>query len=94
MECIRLDTFCKQIDIETVDIIWMDLQGAELMALQGLGDIINNVKVIETELEIKPIYTNQSLFEEVDIFLKNKNFNRVYNNLSVNQFGENFIYIK
>ena len=48
--CHRLDTVMKKLNIPKVDIIWMDLQGAELLALKGLGDHLNSVQYIHTEV--------------------------------------------
>ena len=35
--CTRLDTFCEENGIDRVDLMWMDLQGAELIALKSMG---------------------------------------------------------
>lgn len=93
MECIRLDTFCKENNITKINAIWMDLQGAELLALKGLGDMIDTVNVIQTELEINPMYENQTLFSDVNPFLLNKNFSLISGNQTA-QFGSDFIYVK
>jgi FkbM family methyltransferase len=74
IECIRLDTFSKINNIDKIDIIWMDLQGAELKALISLGDLLDNIKIIHTELEINPIYNGQCLFNEVNDFLFKRSF--------------------
>lgn len=72
--CSRLDTIIKNYNIPRVDIIWMDLQGAELLALKGLGDFLNNVNYIHTEVTYKEMYTGQVLFKELNNFLLSKNF--------------------
>jgi FkbM family methyltransferase len=91
MPCTRLDTFCKKHNITSVDAIWMDLQGAELLALKSLGELLDTVQVIETELEINPMYTGQYLFEETNQFLISKGFKMISGNLAVH-FGTNVIY--
>ena len=48
--CHRLDSLMKKLNIPKVDIIWMDLQGAELLALKSLGDHLNSVQYIHTEV--------------------------------------------
>lgn len=71
--CTRLDTFCRLRGIDKIDILWMDLQGAELLALESLGNLIQNVKFINTEVTFKEMYTGQCLFEDLNSFLiKNK----------------------
>ena len=64
----------KEHNIDKVDIIWMDLQGAELLALKSLGEKLQDVKYIHTEISHTPIYTNQALFPEIHEYLVNNNF--------------------
>lgn len=90
--CTRLDTFCSENSIDKIDLIWMDLQGAELIALQSLGNILETVQVIHTELEVNPMYEGQCLFADVEEFLKDMGFMRVYGNPGV-QFGTDFIFV-
>tara|TARA_R100001244_G_scaffold109077_1_gene80743 strand:- start:209 stop:832 length:624 start_codon:yes stop_codon:yes gene_type:complete len=40
VETIRLDEFCIQNNIENVDIIHMDIQGAEYYAVKGFGETV------------------------------------------------------
>ena len=67
--CHRLDTVLQNMGIEKVDIIWMDLQGAELLALKGLGKYLENVDFIHTEVSYKPIYENQVMSNELESFI-------------------------
>ena len=92
MPCIKLETFCLENDIKKIDAIWMDLQGAELLALKGLGDVLTTVKVIQTELEINPMYENQCLYGEVNAFLTEKDFNMIIGNKNTT-FGSDFIFL-
>jgi FkbM family methyltransferase len=91
--CMRLDTWAKENAITQVDLIWMDLQGAELLALQGMGELLKTVKVIHTEVEINPMYTNQALHKDIDAFLKLNGFMYVWGNLGA-EFGTDVIYVK
>jgi len=90
--CIRLDTFCEENGIDRVDLMWMDLQGAELIALKSMGSLLSSVKVIHTELEMNPIYEGQCLFDNVNSFLEENNFELHYGDTNV-QFGTDFIYL-
>ena len=89
--CTRLDTFCQKNSIDKIDIIWMDLQGAELKALQSLGPLLETVQIIHTELEMNPMYEGQCLFRDVNEFLSDNGFDLEYGNTNV-QFGANFIF--
>jgi FkbM family methyltransferase len=71
---VRPDTFMAANGIEKVDAIWMDIQGAELMALQGLGERIYDVGLVSLEAEFVEIYRGQPLFWEIYEFLTAKGF--------------------
>jgi FkbM family methyltransferase len=61
--------------IRSIDLIWMDLQGAELSALKGLGDdLLTHTAFIQTEVEHVPLYSGQPLFKDVRRFLRAKGF--------------------
>ena len=74
--------------------MWMDLQGAELIALESMGkELLSTVQVIHTELETTPIYKDQCLFSDVNQFLKNNGMYRAEGNSAL-AFGQNFIFIR
>lgn len=71
---IRLDQFCLEQGEDSIDMLCIDLQGAALQALQGLGRYIDSVRYVIAELEHREMYQGQSMFPEVDAFLKQKGF--------------------
>jgi hypothetical protein len=89
--CHRLDTLMKQYNIPRVDVIWMDLQGAELMALKGLGEFLKTVQYIHTEACHVPIYSGQALFNDIHQFLT-ANGMKIKNNISLSGWFEDIIY--
>lgn len=89
--CHRLDTMMKKYNIPRVDVIWMDLQGAELLALQGLGDYIKTVKYIHTEVSFKEMYSGQVMFEELNQYIISHNFN-LKNKLNTSGWQDDAIY--
>jgi len=74
VEGITLDTFIQEHDIKNIDLLWMDIQGAELKALKGMKEKISIVKLIHIEVEFMEIYTAQPLFQEIKDFLTNNGF--------------------
>ena len=56
--------------IEKVDVMWMDLQGAEIKALNGLGPLRSHLRALYTEVGYREIYRGQPLFPEIDAWLK------------------------
>lgn len=91
--CTRIDTFCEKNNIDYIDIVWMDLQGAELKALKSMGKILDTVQIIHTELEINPMYDGQCLFSDVNDFLTNNGFDLEWGDTNV-QFGTDFIFVR
>jgi len=76
IDCIRLDVLCGQLGIDVIDLIWMDLQGAELLALQSAGALLDKIRYIYTEVSHRPLYDGQCLFDDVDAFLTARGFRR------------------
>lgn len=54
--CTRLDTFCTNNNIQSIDVIHMDIQGAEYEALVGLGSL--RPRMIFLEVTNSKIYEN------------------------------------
>lgn len=59
------------------DLLWMDLQGAELLALKGSSKILDHVKIIHLEVSFREMYKGQCLYFELDNFLKKENFKQI-----------------
>lgn len=91
VSCHRLDSIMKKYNIPHVDIIWMDLQGAELLALKGLNEHIKTLKYLYTEVSHKEIYTGQAMFNHVHDFMIENNF-ILKNNISMLGWQEDVIY--
>jgi FkbM family methyltransferase len=91
--CHRIDSIMQKYNIPRVDIVWMDLQGAELLALKGMGRALDNVKYIHTEVSHRAMYTGQVMFKELNDFILSKNFN-IKNKISGNGWQEDIIYEK
>jgi FkbM family methyltransferase len=65
---ITLDEFCRSEGIERIDILKMDIQGGELLALRGAQRLLNDraVALIYTEVLFASLYEGQASF--VDLF--------------------------
>jgi FkbM family methyltransferase len=74
VESTRLDTFLDLRNVATVDLLWLDIQGAELMALRGAGERLRDVKLVHAEVEFLEIYSGQPLFGEVRRYLRDHGF--------------------
>jgi FkbM family methyltransferase len=57
VECVKLDTYVKDKNIEIIDFIWADVQGAEdLMILGGKETFKNKVRFLYSEYANKEYY--------------------------------------
>ena len=92
-QCHRLDSVMKKFNIPNVDIIWMDLQGAELLALKGLGNYLSTVKYIYTEVSHKAMYSGQVMFDELNKYILSAGF-IIKNELTLSGWQEDVIYEK
>ena len=75
------------------NFINLDIQGAELKALKGLGDYLNQIDYIYTEVNNNYVYTDCALINEIDDYLKTYNFIRVETKMTDSCWGDAF-YIK
>lgn len=80
---LRLDTFIEQMGHPAPDLIWMDVQGAELKALEGLGRWLSGVRMIWTEVAYKSYYVDQPLASHVDDYLRARSFERVFESIGI-----------
>lgn len=72
-----LQAFCQQQAINTIDFIHMDVQGAELMVLQGAGDFIKQIKMIWLEVEAEELYKGQPLEKDIANFMLQHQFVKI-----------------
>jgi FkbM family methyltransferase len=68
-----LDTICYRHGIHP-DVLKLDIQGAELAALQGAEAVLEGVLAIELEIAFQETYVGQPLFADIDIFLRARGF--------------------
>jgi FkbM family methyltransferase len=92
--CVRVDDWCKEHNISKIDILWMDVQGAEKMVLEGIGDLLNSVKVIQTEIGLQELYKNQMMKTELDSYLAGYGFEMIHGNAVGGNTEMDVIYIK
>lgn len=72
----KLDTIVRDAGVEPseVDCLVLDVQGAELLVLRGATEILKSIQCLETELSTKPIYEGGVLFDELNAFLEQQQF--------------------
>lgn len=83
----------NNIDIKKYNFINLDLQGVELRAIKGLGDLLNNIDYIYTEVNCASVYKNNDLIDDMDLYLKKYGFIRKETHWSDAEWGD-ALYIK
>jgi hypothetical protein len=71
LETRRLDDFAETTG---ADFLKIDVQGGELLVLQGALERLRDVLVVHTEVEFLPLYKKQPLFADIDSFLRAQGF--------------------
>ena len=68
---IRIDDIAE---IDDVDFLKIDVQGAELPVLQNATRAMSSALVVQVEVEFLELYQGQPMFADVDIFLRAQGF--------------------
>jgi FkbM family methyltransferase len=71
VQCVVMSDFLKTKDIDKVDLIWMDVQGAEEIVINSLGEYMNTTLAIATEVGVADLYENSTNKEKLDNILTN-----------------------
>jgi FkbM family methyltransferase len=93
VEAIRLDTFLEAHKVPAIDVLWMDVQGAEKLVLTGMGKHLRDVKCVHLEAEFFEIYKGQALFGDVDTLLRNHGF-QLLGFTSYSRYSADALYVR
>lgn len=66
----------------------LDIQGAELKALKGMGDLIKNCVAVYTEVNVKELYKGCALLPEMDAYLGQLGFVGVEEQITGHGWGD------
>jgi FkbM family methyltransferase len=74
----RLDALLTEegLSSDCVDILVVDVQGAELLCLKGAIEVLKSVRYIEAEVSKEPVYSGGVLLHELEAWLTQQNFER------------------
>jgi len=70
----RLDEWAAEAGVSRIDFLWLDLQGMELAALKGCGDLLQRVSAIHCEVQNVALYAGAPLYRDVARWLGNRGF--------------------
>ncbi len=93
IECRRLDSVLNELEIN-FDFIKIDTQGADHQVIESLGEHLNNIIGIHTELNLQQFYKGITLFGETNKFLKKNGFCLAKVIDRKNSYWNNFLYLR
>jgi FkbM family methyltransferase len=71
---ITMDTWADLFAIPRVDLLWLDLQGLELNVLKSGQRVLENVRAIYTEVNLKENYEGAALYSDLRSWLEERGF--------------------
>jgi FkbM family methyltransferase len=71
---ITIDEWADQNSISRIDFLWLDLQGAELKALQGAKKILPTVTAAHIEANLEARYVGAPVYDELRSFMEHNGF--------------------
>lgn len=73
----RADTLFTKEDFKDINFLNVDLQGAEHLAIEGMGDLIKNIEWALLEVNKKEVYKGCMTIDNMDYFMLQRGFERV-----------------
>lgn len=71
---ITLDEFVDESRIAQVDLLWIDVQGAELLVLKGATSLLPRIRYIYAEVSMEPLYAGGATYRDLRGFVANYGF--------------------
>lgn len=90
---VTLDEWARKNVIHSVDFLWLDMQGAELKALQGGTTLLKTVHAIYTEVNLVARYKKAPLYLDIKEWLQAQRFTVALEAFDGSDWG-NVLFIK
>lgn len=69
-----VDAWARENRVTDLDFLKLNVQGAELEILKGMGSLLDGVIGIQTEISFVESYRNRPFFADIDVFLRQHDF--------------------
>jgi FkbM family methyltransferase len=89
---VRLDEWATSRGITHLDFLWLDLQGFELEALKGAGDLLSTVLAVHAEVSNVELYEGAPLYPEVRAWMRTHGFTPLVEALF--RIGGNVLFVR
>jgi FkbM family methyltransferase len=88
VQCTTINKWAQINNISRVDFMWLDMEGAELDALENGLDILKTVQAIYTEISFVPIRQGSCLYKDLKCFLEQQGFCEVWKSADCGRSGD------
>ena len=88
---ISIDNWHRSVDSPNIDLLWLDLQGAELLVLQRGESLLAVTRCCHIEVAQKPLYQGGATFDEVFQFFTSRGFSLAMSRIPVRSGNAIFV---
>ena len=93
IEALTIDDWANKFNIHRIDLMWLDLQGAEPSILKASPKMLAKTKIIFTEVSLKEMYQDSMLYPEYRAWLEQQGFKVVWEDLPYADMG-NVLFVR
>lgn len=86
-----IDNWYQSVDCPIIDLLWLDLQGAELLVLQKGESLLAATRCCHIEVATRPLYQGGATFDEVRQFFTSRGFSLVASRVPVRSGNAIFV---
>lgn len=91
--CIRMDKFLNSVELENIDVLKIDVEGHTYEVLEGFGERLQDVNIIQFETEYEQIFKDQKTHDSVQKLLIDNGFVELFSVRLCKEQGD-CVYIK
>jgi hypothetical protein len=83
-----VDALAEEHGFAGLDLLNIDLQGAELRALRGATRTLEGIRYVYTEVNREALYQDCALIDDLDRFLGDRGFDRIITEWTTAEWGD------
>lgn len=85
---INLDDWFRMKRLDHIDMMWLDIQGAEPAVLKAAPEILSKTKYIYTEVSVVELYEGTPVYPEFKAFMESKGFRVIHESFPYPDTGD------
>lgn len=88
VQYLTIDEWARQNNIEYIDLMWLDMQGAERQTLEASPNILSKVQVIHSEVSMVETYSGVCLYKDYKLWMESKGFYVAHEDMKYNDMND------